>query len=58
MDFYHGTQIGGLTELRPIASPSSNLKEAAVYLSTRRQVALHYASNYKKLPFSSSISGV
>ena len=53
MDFYHGTQIGGLTELRPIASPSSNLKEAAVYLSTRRQVALHYASNYKKLPFSS-----
>jgi len=56
--FYHGTQIGGLTELRPIASPNSNLKEAVVYLSTRRQVALHYASNYKNLPFSSPMLNI
>ena len=53
MDFYHGTQIGGLTELKPFASPHSNLKEAAVYLTMRKQVALHYISNYRKLPFGS-----
>ncbi|MCL2773969.1 MAG: hypothetical protein FWD71_11530 [Oscillospiraceae bacterium] len=53
MDFYHGTQIGGLKELMPFASKSSNLKEACVYLTTRKQVALHYISNFKKLLFSS-----
>ena len=53
MDYYHGTQVGGLTELKPFASAGSNLKEAVVYLSTKRQIALHYASNYKELLFSS-----
>ena len=53
MNFYHGTQVGSLTELKPFASTGSNLKEACVYLTTRKQVALHYISNYKKLPFSS-----
>jgi hypothetical protein len=58
MDYYHGTQIGGLTELIPFASPGSNLKEACVYLSTKRQIALHYASNYRKLPFSSPMLNI
>ena len=53
MNYYHGTQIGNLTELIPFSSPGSNLKEAVVYLSTKRQIALHYASDYKKLPFCS-----
>ena len=53
MDFYHGTQVGNITELVPFSSPGSNIKEAVVYLSTKRQIALHYASDYKKLPFSS-----
>jgi hypothetical protein len=53
MDFYHGTQIGGLTELKPFDTGDSNLKVPAVYLTTRRQVALHYVSNYKSLPFRS-----
>lgn len=42
MDFYHGTTIKGLTELRPIASQDSNLKKPCVYLTTSKQLALHY----------------
>ena len=55
MNFYHGTQIGGLTELLPF---KSNLKEPCVYLTTRKQVALHYISDYKKLPFSSPMLNI
>jgi len=58
MDFYHGTQIGGLAELTPHALPGSNLEVPAVYLTTRKQVALHYISNYKKLPFSSPMLNI
>jgi len=53
MDFYHGTQIGELTELKPFGHSNSNLKVPAVYLTTRRQVALHYISNWRSLPFGS-----
>jgi len=44
MNFYHGTQIGGLKELKPFNFPGSNLDIPAVYLTTKRQVALHYIS--------------
>ena len=30
MDFYHGSTVGGLTELRPSTSWYSNLKEPTV----------------------------
>jgi|GEM_PF-4764480 len=40
MDFYHGTKIGGLIELKPFGLPSSNLTVPAVHLTTKKQVAL------------------
>ncbi|MEJ6952282.1 hypothetical protein [Natronospora cellulosivora (SeqCode)] len=49
MDFYHGTTKAGLRELRPFASPYSNLKEPLVYLTTSKQLALHYIWNTDKL---------
>ena len=42
MDYFHGTIRKGLTELKPNASLFSNLKEPLVYLTTSRQLALHY----------------
>ena len=42
MEYFHGTIKEGLTELKPNASPFSNLKEPLVYLTTSRQLALHY----------------
>lgn len=42
MDFYHGTIVGGIKELTPYANPDSNLKEPLVYLTTSKQLALHY----------------
>ena len=42
MDFYHGTIIGGLAELKPFANPDNNLVESYVYLTTNKQLALHY----------------
>jgi len=58
MNFYHGTQVGGLTELKPFDSGGSNLKTPAVYLTIRKQVALHYISNYKSLPFASPMLNI
>ena len=49
MDFYHGTTKAGLTELQPYASPYSNLSEPLVYLTTSKQLALHYIWNTEKL---------
>lgn len=50
MDFYHGTNIANLTELKPFAKEGSNLQEACVYLSTTRQVALFYIWDFNKDP--------
>lgn len=50
MLYYHGTYLPDLKELLPFAKDGSNLKEACVYLSTCRQVALFYIWNYKKDP--------
>lgn len=51
MDFYHGTAISGLKELRPFLSSYSNLKEPLVYLTTSKQLALHYIWNTEKLAY-------
>jgi hypothetical protein len=50
VEFYHGTSVAGLKELKPFAKEGSNLQEACVYLSTSRQVALFYIWNYEKDP--------
>jgi len=50
LDFYHGSTVPGLNELRPFALSESNLKEPVVYLSTSKQLALHYIWNLKKVP--------
>lgn len=42
MEYFHGSTIEGLSELKPFASQYSNLKEPLVYLTTSRQLALHY----------------
>jgi len=41
MAFYHGSSVGGLTELKPFAKPRSNLKEPLVYMTSSRQLAAH-----------------
>lgn len=49
MDFYHGSTVGGLTELRPSTSWYSNLKEPTVYLTTSRQLAFHYIWDIERI---------
>jgi hypothetical protein len=49
-DFYHGTNIANLKELKPFAYEESNLKESCVYLTTSRQVALFYIWDFDKDP--------
>ena len=41
MTFYHGSSIGGLTELQPFVKPWSNLKEPLVYMTSSKQLAAH-----------------
>jgi len=53
MDYYHGSTIKELKELIPFASPYSNLKEAVVYLTTNKQLALHYIWDYNRLEIKS-----
>jgi hypothetical protein len=50
MDFYHGTIVGGLTELKPFFSKNTNLKEPVVYLTTNKQLALHYIKDRWESP--------
>lgn len=42
MTLYHGSSVGGLTELVPFAKPWSNLKEPLVYMTSSKQLAAHY----------------
>ena len=49
MEYFHGSTIEGLTELTPFASQYSNLKEPLVYLTTSRQLALHYIWDIERL---------
>ncbi len=50
MDFHHGSIGGGQTELIPFAKSGSNLKKPCVYLTTSKQLALHYILDEKKRP--------
>ena len=50
MDFYHGTTVGGLTELKPFNSQHSNLNESCVYLTSNKQLALHYIWDLSRCP--------
>ena len=50
MDFYHGSTVADLKELKPFASEDTNLKEPVVYLTTSKQLALHYIWNLDKVP--------
>ncbi len=49
MEYFHGSIKKGLSELKPIASPFSNLKEPLVYLTTSRQLALHYIWDMERI---------
>ena len=49
MEYYHGTTVGGLAELRPFANPDSNLPAPLVYLTTLKQLALHYITPCRML---------
>jgi hypothetical protein len=49
MDFYHGTTVKGLTELHPFHSPYSIIKERLVYLTSNKQLALHYIWDSNRL---------
>lgn len=49
MEYFHGSVKPGLTELKPQASPFSNRKEPLVYLTTSRQLALHYIWDERRL---------
>ena len=42
MLFYHGSTIAGLTELHPQLPIYAHIQEPLVYLTTSRQLALHY----------------
>lgn len=42
MKYYHGSTRGGLTELLPQLPVDAHLREPRVYLTTSRQLALHY----------------
>lgn len=49
MEYFHGSTVCGLTELRPFASASSNLREPLVYLTSSRQLAAHYIWDEKRI---------
>ena len=49
MEYFHGTTIKGLSELKPFASQYSYAKKALVYLTTSKQLALHYIWDEKRL---------
>ena len=49
MKFYHGSTIRGLTELRPHLPVSAHIQKPLVYLTTSRQLALHYIWDKERL---------
>jgi hypothetical protein len=49
-DFYHGTIVDRLIELKPFFSENTNLKEPVVYLTTNKQLALHYIKDRLESP--------
>ena len=49
MKYYHGSTLKGLTELRPHLSAGAHSQESRVYLTTSRQLALHYIWDTQRL---------
>jgi|LSQX01.1.fsa_nt_gb hypothetical protein len=49
MDYYHGSIIPHLTELRPFEGKENNLKRPCVYLTTNPQLAIHYIRDKSRL---------
>ena len=49
MEYFHGSTVKGLAELKPFASNYSNLKTPLVYLTTSKQLALHYIWDEKRI---------
>ena len=49
MEYFHGSKTKGLTELKPFSSNYSNLKKPLVYLTTSKQLALHYIWDEKRI---------
>lgn len=49
MDYYHGSIIPHLTELRPFEGKENNLKKPCVYLTTNPQLAIHYIRDKSRL---------
>ncbi len=49
MDYYHGSVIPHLTELRPFEGKENNLKKPCVYLTTNPQLAIHYIRDKSRL---------
>lgn len=48
MDFYHGSSVKNLEVLKPHASPYSNMQISCVYMTTHKQLALHYIWDTKR----------
>lgn len=49
MKYYHGSTMQGLTELRPHLPVGAHLQKPHVYLTTSRQLALHYIWDTQRL---------
>ena len=49
MKFYHGSMIKGLKELRPHLPVGAHIQEPLVYLTSSRQLALHYIWDTERL---------
>jgi len=49
MNYYHGSTISGITELRPSANEGNNLKLPCIYLTTNPQLAIHYIRDKNRL---------
>lgn len=49
MKYYHGSTTIGLKELQPRISVGARLQEPRVYLTTSRQLALHYIWDTQRL---------
>ena len=49
MKFYHGSTSKGLTELRPHLPVGAHIQEPLVYLTSSKQLALHYIWDTERL---------
>ena len=49
MKYYHGSIVQGLTELQPHLPVGAHLQEPRVYLTSSRQLALHYIWDTNRL---------